>query len=401
MVVSLGLFYGCFIGSSMITMVATTVICLFLLFCKNDVLLPSMLYFSSFAYMFQANSLMLYEFPCIIFMCRVFVKEKRKQSFLLFWFVIYFITHIISSGVTLTNIIPIIYILIILISCISYKKELYDSCVKMFLLGVFISSLLGLLKPFSPHLIELLAEDFAEGMSIDFVIRFSGLSYDPNFYTIGVIISIMILLFSEYQKTWLILFLAVVYSCFGAITYSKSYILSLCIVFLLYFLDGKTNMSKKILLFAVLGCLLSASFLDEIIYVFKGRFNGVSDINSLTTGRNELWGLYLSHIGDTLTTLLFGHGLNSIVGEKVAHNTYIQMLYNFGIIGCIVDFLYIKKCYRLLNRTGLSMVSVGIIFVIIMLLFNLSAYTFPSLWGCLTMIFILISKRSMNYVVNS
>lgn len=395
-ILSLSIFYACFIGNGIMTMVLTSIICLFLLFCRNEVLVPSMLYFCSFALMFQAGSYMLYEFLCIVFMCRVFITEKFVRSFLLFWFVIYFITHIISSSVTVVNIIPILYIITLIFACVSYNDQ-YDNCVVMYLLGVFVSSLLGFLKPLSSHLIELLSEDFVEGMNVDFIVRFSGLSYDPNFYTICVIISIMLLLFSRYKNTWLALLLASVYICLGMITYSKSYILSIVVIFLLYFLDGRENVSKKVFFFLALGYLVSASFFDEIVFVFKERFTESSNFNELTTGRDELWILYCEQIADSFETLFFGHGISTLLGDKAAHNTFIQILFSFGILGFIVDFLYIKKCFSILNYQGITMIQIGMIAVIFMLLFNLSAYTFPSLWMCLFMFFILISKQSVDY----
>lgn len=397
---SLAVFYGCFVGSAMITILVTIVICLFLMLCKNEVLLPAMLYFSSFALMFQAGDYMLYEFLCLIFISRVFINKRRMRGFLISWFAIYFITHIISSSITLGNIIPIIYIITLLFACIYYEKKTYDSCVAMFLLGVLVSSLLGFLKPFSPYLIELLSEDFAEGMNVDFVIRFSGLSYDPNFYVISILISLILLLFNRNRSNWTNIAMCVVYIYLGTVTFSKSYILSLAFIFFLYLIDSKTNLTKKILLFTLLGGIVSASYFDEIVYVFKERFSGTSDFNELTTGRGDLWRLYWGHIGDTFETLFFGHGFSGLQGHKAAHNTYLEILFNFGIVGFIIDVLYVKKCFKFINkRRWFSIVNLGLLSITLILFFNLSAYTFPSLWGIFFMTFILISKRSENNYV--
>lgn len=399
-IMSLIVFYSCFIGNAMINMGGTALICLYLLFCRNAILLPAMLYFSSFAFIFQAGDFMLYEFLCIIFICRVFIVAKRMIGMLVAWVIIYFITHLISSSITLGNIIPVIYVMTLLFACVTYEGRQYNNCVIMFLLGIIITSALGFLKPFSPYLLDLLSEDFAEGMSIDYIVRFSGLSYDPNFYTIGVVISIMLLLFNKYQKNWINLALCVVYICLGAVTFSKSYILSLAFISLLYLIDGKTGLTTKILLFALLGGVVSASYFDEIVYVFKERFSGTSDFNELTTGRGDLWRLYWGHIGDTFETLFFGHGFSGLQGHKAAHNTYLEILFNFGIVGFIIDVLYVKKCFKFINkRRWFSIVNLGLLSITLILFFNLSAYTFPSLWGIIFMTFILISKRSENNYV--
>ena len=71
-----------------------------------------------------------------------------------------------------------------------------------------------------------------------------------------------------------------------------------------------------------------------------------------------------------------------------------------GIIGFVVDYLYIKRCFQLIKkRRWFSIVNLGLLSITFILFFNLSAYTFPSLWGILFMVFILIAKRSENNYV--
>lgn len=394
---SLVIFYSCYVGNAMMSMGGTAIICIYLTLCKNVMLLPAMLYFSSFALIFRAGDFMLYEFLCLIFIGRVFIKAEGKRGLLIFLPIMYALTHLLSSSINFGTIIPIIYVITLLFACVTYRDDLFENCKIMYLLGVLISSILGFLKPFSPFLLELLSEDLTDGLGTEYIVRFSGLSYDPNFYSIGAIISVMLLLLSNNKRTIATIIFSVLLICLGAITYSKSYILSIVFVFLLYFLDRKAKVTGKVLLLFILFFIISVSLADEYLYVIQQRFGHSSNLNELTTGREELWKLHLNHIADTDTTLLIGHGIYSIQGDKAAHNTYIQLLYSFGLIGIIVDILYLIKCFKLINKNWLTTAHIGIIAIIFMLFLNLSAYTFPSMWVCLFMVFILISKRSKNY----
>ena len=61
---------------------------------------------------------------------------------------------------------------------------------------------------------------------------------------------------------------------------------------------------------------------------------------TITTGRSKLWNEYLMRMLDDFSWI-FGHGLKStlylINGVlKGSHNTYIQMIFNFGILGTLL-----------------------------------------------------------------
>lgn len=104
-------------------------------------------------------------------------------------------------------------------------------------------------------------------------------------------------------------------------------------------------------------CLLGAT----LIFVFKdfalrviGRFAKNYDeeniLNSLFTGRIDIWKDYLKAIFSNPLNFLFGHGtLSKYVycvaqgRDRAQHNLYIFLLYKFGLFGCILLGLVIRE----------------------------------------------------------
>jgi len=78
--------------------------------------------------------------------------------------------------------------------------------------------------------------------------------------------------------------------------------------------------------------LLSSAMFDTVL----SRFVGATNMSALTTGRTDLWVNYLRELGDNPMMLLFGNGYTDVtVGGRAAHNTLIQLLYQFGVVGYI------------------------------------------------------------------
>ena len=87
------------------------------------------------------------------------------------------------------------------------------------------------------------------------------------------------------------------------------------------------------------GCgiaLLSGVFTDTINQ-YLVRFSSVKGLSSLTTGRTELWEEYVLFFFNNPVDLLLGQGYTEVFNgvHKGSHNTIIQMIYQFGIVGLI------------------------------------------------------------------
>lgn len=205
---------------------------------------------------------------------------------------------------------------------------------------------------------ELLADSanimqYVSVLDIMGVVRRSGYFNDPNFYSAHITAAlggVLVLLLQRMRKrevVTLVVFVALLVYC-GLLSVSKSFLLiSLAVVLFwavgLMFQRGKISVKLMVLLCAVVGVyfLFSSTMFDMIL----SRFTGVTNLSSFTTGRTDLWMNYLQELGDKPLMLLFGNGYTDVtVGGRAAHNTLIQLVYQFGLVGFSV-LVYWFVCF--------------------------------------------------------
>ncbi len=175
--------------------------------------------------------------------------------------------------------------------------------------------------------------------------RFAGLYEDPNYYSIGLIVSLILLLVlnhrNELKTKGLILFsIPIVY--FIILTYSKSAFLMmmLFVVFWIYSLCCKKKYLQVVtmLIVVVFVVALALSGRISILQVIVERFTDVSaaegDLNAMTTGRFDLWKNYIEFIANNLKVGIFGRGISAeLLDGWGSHNTYIDIIYYLGVFG--------------------------------------------------------------------
>jgi len=181
------------------------------------------------------------------------------------------------------------------------------------------------------------------------MMRWSGYYGDPNFYTTHIttaLSGILIMLLHDTKKgrfIALILMVVVLIYC-GLMSVSKSFLLVSACLFLFWVADlllrrGKVSV-KLTLVFTLLITgvfLLSSTVFTDMLGTLLGRFGRDSNISDFTTGRTELWVSYMTSILEDPLLLLFGQGYTDVtVGGEAAHNTLIQSIFQFGLVGCIL-----------------------------------------------------------------
>ena len=192
-------------------------------------------------------------------------------------------------------------------------------------------------------------------MEVD-VFRFSGLIGDPNYYAVGIVISIcliVLLLHTEEISSVFALILTVPFVYFLIQTYSKSSLVMMFapVIFLLYSFLHKKNYSAILVLIITMLFAISLIMTGKIpaINVTIERFliaetsEGV-DVNNLTTGRFNLWMLYIKTIVKNIRIMLFGGGIiASLIEQHASHNTYIDIIYHLGLFGAVLLFASLKS----------------------------------------------------------
>lgn len=177
------------------------------------------------------------------------------------------------------------------------------------------------------------------------ITRLSGFYRDPNFYSAHItacLAGVLAIISHERQRSrlliWVALFIALVYC--GMLSASKSFVVVLACLLLVWvpIILKKGNISGKLALLLGLLCsvgvFFASSAVRELLRIVEVRFSYASDVSELTTGRTDLWMLYLREfVAEPLLTL-FGEGYTGItLNEGASHNTVIQGVYQFGVLG--------------------------------------------------------------------
>lgn len=175
--------------------------------------------------------------------------------------------------------------------------------------------------------------------------RFTALYGDPNYYTVGVILSVsLLLLLYARNRLKMLPFLAFIAPLifFGFKTGSKSFLLLLALLCLAFFFILVRRGNYWVVWLA--GILLVAG----IVFLLSKENNPLQIIinrlfeqeeGDITTGRVGIWKSYLGYIFGDARILLFGAGLGASLpadSTHIPHSTYIDCLYYLGVIGTVL-----------------------------------------------------------------
>lgn len=390
-VIGVGLFINYFFFNDYISFLSTLVSLVWLMICPFKYVLANAVYFSFFSYLFNFGKYNFYFFVIGVAVIRYVFQNKQNIVYAIF-FLTYCLAHFHSTHLysfSFGLLIPGIAMTFLLMA-INYRSNItFPTAKRYFSYGFFLSSALGIFKNYT-RIVFILDQDFVSGTD---VARFSGLSADANFYTVLAVLEICLLLYKK-NHSKLNDFCLLAACIFGCMTFSKSFYLCLLVIIVLGIIFSDLKAKKSILLFIVFTFVLYIIFRNQIngyLNIIINRFTSANDFNSLTTGRSDLWKKYWTAYINNLDTIIYGYGANATLG-KAAHNTYIQMFYEYGLIGFLFDIIVLLyELIRIIKRHPQKNTLAYVpLMSIIVLLFNLSAYAFYSLWCCVLIAFLYI-----------
>lgn len=190
------------------------------------------------------------------------------------------------------------------------------------------------------------------------ITRLSGFYGDSNFYVAHItacMSGILLLLLFETDKVHrgILAVLAVVLIYCGLLSGSKSFILVMACLFFAWILLllGKGNYSSRFSLFIGILCaggiVLSSSAFRNLFQIVDERFSYASNISEFTTGRTDVWLRYLNEFSHNFLLTLLGEGYTDVVlYNKASHNTIIQGIFQFGIIGFLILSVWIYQALK-------------------------------------------------------
>lgn len=221
---------------------------------------------------------------------------------------------------------------------------------KFYILSVLIVSVLGYFKDIIPNLNNYINDKAFWIDSGVFATRFSGFWGDPNYYSVNILLALSLVVILHYgnkMRTGLCYLSYVLLTLFGSLTASKSFLLvlvALC-VFAVVTFTMDHRYSAAFFLLAIFSCVL-VLVLSGVISLFStviNRFLSGNSMSELTTGRSDIWIQYLTYINDHPYVWFVGDGFGSVLlNEKAPHNTYIDLIYHFGLIG---SFVWLKTVF--------------------------------------------------------
>jgi hypothetical protein len=193
------------------------------------------------------------------------------------------------------------------------------------------------------------------------ILRFSGFYGDPNFYSAHItaaLSGIFILLLNRTTRArfWMLMLSVVALLFCGFMSVSKSFLVilvALVLVWLLALMFERGRITAKLtivftLLIGVAFLLASTAFTDMVDMMIE-RVTSGQNISDFTTGRVEIWKNYFNLFSDNSQLLLFGQGLTKVyLINDASHNTIIQAIYQFGLVGVVVLAVWWMSYVRIL-----------------------------------------------------
>lgn len=363
---------------------------LFLLFCDRESVLMQMFFIMPMANIFKVSpsSQSFFTILLLLYVLLYFVLP-RKATILIVLFTVYVVIgQLFSGSFMLFRTIKLIFNVLFLSSTLNCKVQFnHKNIFFSYILGNVIASSFAFLDSSFFRINSYIGEKGIGGLEFIDLTRFKGLYGDPNYYTIGMIVCLCLLLVLYYRNELRLaaLFLwtvPIVY--FLIMTYSKSALLMLAfvLVYLFYILLKKKRYALFACVLMGVGIVLILTFSGKIeaLNVILSRLNASdfadnADINSITTGRFDLWKSYFKYMVKDPIIMLFGEGISaSLVNGRAAHNSYFDMWYFLGAVGTVllITLLTVILTQSKKNSLKKNPVNYCVLFSILILYFFLS-----------------------------
>ncbi len=332
---------------------------LMLIFCDNETNLLQIFFVVPMANIFKFSPGVQSFFTVVLLVYIVLhLVLPRRATFAVILFAVYvLIGQLFEGQFNFFRTVKLVCSLLFLSSVLNNKVEMRNKEIFLsYIIGNLVSSVFGLMDSgFFKIESYIGTAEFAGPSSETDILRFSGLYPDPNYYSVCIIVS-MCLLLILYHKKEIGVFPAVLVAApmiyFLIITYSKSSVIML-LVFFAYLMYSLMLQKKHfhvvaiiIMLVTVIVLALSGriSWFETVIARFTTASSGEElDVNALTTGRTDIWMMYLKYILHNLNTAVFGDGISAgFYNQMAAHNTYIDILRHLGIVGGLLLFVSLK-----------------------------------------------------------
>lgn len=233
------------------------------------------------------------------------------------------------------------------------RRESIVPCALAFCGSVLVSSGYALVFRNAYQLRSLLGSEVAAywGSSLT---RFQGLFRDPNYYMTMLTVAIVLLVVlwvNRYVSARALVAGACPLVLFGALTYSKTFLIVLALLVVLFLgmlvHEGRYGLALGGALLAVVAVVVLSQTVFSVTLL---RISSADSLYDLTTGRSELLVEYLREIAESAEVLLFGKGLSAEILGRGTHNLFLEFAYFLGLTGLLLMVAYAVSLLRLAGR---------------------------------------------------
>jgi len=310
---------------------------------------------------------------------RDFIKTLSEIKKILFFFAIMtiqlFLLYLIfrNNGADIRRTISFLIYLLFPIALYYFEKKniSFEKILRVLAIGLIVSSVAALPCFFSEDYgtnlyqyagLEKILYSFISVNNYNFrIYRFSGLAFDPNYYSyfgLSVIGMLMAMYLTEKDKINIIL--AAILSVLVLLTLSKMLVVLLAILLVVFLAmlvkTRKSNLTNILFISCMVIFIVLLTLGPSIITIFISRFDEgqsfdfESTLNSLLTGRFDIWKEFVKMLFANPFILFFGSGVgssfNTIAFEGYgAHNSLLETISTMGIVGLILLIYFFESIY--------------------------------------------------------
>lgn len=299
---------------------------------------------------------------CLVYCLKDHLSFNTYQSVLAFFLVLLTLAAKLWQGNPIRNNYLFFVCMLFLLPSVVEKSNAvsFKEATLFFAVGVVMAALIAQQTAGLPNISK-----YINVQSYLSITRRSGFYGDPNFYAAHItacLAGVQILLSREekrvHQLALLALMVLLIYC--GLLSASKSFVLTTAGLFLAWvpiLLEKGHRTSKFRLLLGILcagAVIVSSSAFEPLFEVIDERFSYAANISQLTTKRTDLWMDYLNEFAHNVSLTLLGHGYTSVTLHGWAsHNTIIQSVYQFGLLGAPLLFIWVALTLKRV-RQGLK-----------------------------------------------
>lgn len=343
------------INVSFFSIVAFALALAYIIFSDNENGVSCMFILLPFANVFKLNpaSSSFFTYLTIVLALKLIIKKQKiEKQFLVLWMLLFAIQVVgfnMNWGILIKQASVLLLVYGYFHCCKNITKRLVLNLGIGVLISCFVANMTGVFLNLHAYLRVIRAYE----ISFD-SFRFTALYSDPNYLSkvlIVLCVSLFVLIQQKEISRGYYLFIALLIG-FGFQTISKSFFLMLIVMAILFFVisirNGRRGMSLAIALFCT---IVVGLFMYGRISVFDSFLERITSTNDVTTGRMEIWKDYISAIFSNPINLLFGFGIGS-TPKYMAHNTYLELLYTYGIFGSLTFIAGLKYAFGNKIRHG-------------------------------------------------